>query len=142
MKSGNRIKHTFRLPPDISLQLAEFAIRKRATQASIVETAIASFLSPDGTERMEAAVTRRLDRLTKQNERLEFQIEVANEALALFVRFWLTANLPIPDTAMAAAKAQGKERYDHFVEALARKMEIGPKLSESLIRTGSSGASD
>lgn len=128
MKSGNRIKHTFRLPPDISRQLAEFAIRKRATQASIVETAIASFLSPDGSERMEAAVTRRLDRLSKQNERLEFQVEVTNEALALFVRFWLNANPPMPDAALAAAQAQGKQRYEGFVQALARKLETGVRF--------------
>lgn len=128
MKSGNRIKHTFRLPPDMSRQLAEFALRKRTAQASIVEAAIASFLSPDGSERMEAAVTRRLDRLTKQNQRLEFQIEVANEALALFVRFWLTANPPLPESAMAAAQAQGKERYDGFVEALSRKLETGHRF--------------
>lgn len=75
--------------------------------------------------RLEAAVTRRLDRLTKQNEKLEFQIEVTNEALALFVRFWLTANPPLPESAMAAAQAQGKERYEGFVEALARKLETG-----------------
>jgi hypothetical protein len=128
VKSGNRIKHTFRLPPDISRQLAEFAIRKRATQASIVETAIASFLSPDGSERMEAAVTRRLDRLSKQNERLEFQVEVTNEALALFVRFWLNANPPMPDAALAAAQAQGKQRYEGFVQALARKLETGVRF--------------
>lgn len=128
MKSGNRIKHTFRLPPDISRQLAEFAIRKRATQASIVEAAIASFLSPDGSERMEAAVTRRLDRLSKQNERLEFQVEVTNEALALFVRFWLNVNPPMPDAALAAAQAQGKQRYEGFVQALARKLEAGVRF--------------
>jgi predicted transcriptional regulator len=128
VKSGNRVKHTFRLPPDMSRQLAEFAIRKRATQASIVETAIASFLSPDGSERMEAAVTRRLDRLSKQNERLEFQVEVTNEALALFVRFWLNANPPMPDAALPAAQAQGKQRYEGFVQALARKLETGVRF--------------
>lgn len=128
MKSGNRIKHTFRLPPTLSRQLAEFAIHKRATQASIVEAAVASFLSPDGSERMEAAVTRRLDRLTKQNEKLQFQAEVTSEALALFVRFWLTANPPMPDSATAAAQAQGKERYEGFVEALSRKLESGSRF--------------
>ena len=132
MSSGNRIKHTFRLPPDVSRQLAEFALRKRVTQASIVEAAISSFLSPDGPERLEAAVSRRLDRLTKQNERLELHIEVTNEALALFVRFWLTANPPLPDTAMAAAQAQGRERYEGFVEALARKLETGTRLATEL----------
>ena len=83
MKTGTRIKHTFRLPRDLSRQLAELAIRKRATQASIVEAAIASFLSPDGSERMEAAFSRRLDRLSRQYERLEFQIEVANRTREL-----------------------------------------------------------
>jgi predicted transcriptional regulator len=130
--SANRIKHTFRLPPDLSRQLAEVAILKRTTQASIVEAAIASFLSPDGSERMEAAVTRRLDRLTKQNERLEFQIEVTNEALALFVRFWLTANAPLPDSAMAAAQAQGKQRYEGFVEAVARKLESAHRFTNEV----------
>jgi predicted transcriptional regulator len=125
----NRIKHTFRLPPDLSRQLAEFAIHKRATQASIVEAAIASFLSPDGSERMEAAVTRRLDRLAKQSERLEFQVEVTNEALALFVRLWLNANPPLPDAAMSAAQAQGKERYETFVQSLGRKLETGSRLA-------------
>jgi hypothetical protein len=85
---------------------------------------------------MEAAVTRRLDRLTKQNERLEFQIEVTNEALALFVRFWLTANPPMPDAAMAAAQAQGKQRYDGFIEALARKLETGPRFVGELGNAG------
>jgi len=132
MKSGNRIKHTFRLPPDISRQLAEFAIRKRATQASIVEAAVASFLSPDGSERMEAAVTRRLDRLTKQNDQLRFEVQVTNEALSLFVRFWLTANPPLPEAATASAQAQGAERFQGFVEALARKLEGGMGFSATI----------
>jgi predicted transcriptional regulator len=121
-------KHTFRLSPEIAGQLAELAIRRRASQAEIVEAALASFLSPDASERMEAAVTRRLDRLARQNEKLEFQIEVTNEALALFVRFWLTANPPLPESAMAAAQAQGKERYEGFVEALARRLEGTERL--------------
>ena len=110
-------------------------MRKRATQASIVDAAIASFLSPDGSERLEAAVSRRLDRLTKQNERLEFKVEVTNEALALFVRFWLTANPPMPEAAMAAAQAQGKDRYDGFVETLTRKLEKGSGFAHELDRS-------
>ena len=65
-----RTKHTFRLPPDLAGQLADHANRKRVPQALIVETALASFLSPDNSERMEAALGRRLDRLTRQVERL------------------------------------------------------------------------
>ena len=57
-----RTKHTFRLPPELARQLADYANRKRVPQALVVETALASYLSPDGSERMEAALGRRLDR--------------------------------------------------------------------------------
>jgi hypothetical protein len=109
-------------------QLAELAIRKRASQAEIVEAALVSFLSPDNSERMEAAFSRRLDRALRQLEQLDRSVEIGNEALALFVRFWLTANPPLPDSAIAAAQAKSKERYDGFVEALARRLETSERL--------------
>lgn len=121
-------KHTFRLSPAVAGQLAELAIRKRVSQAEIVEVALVSFLSPDGSERMEAAVSRRLDRVLRQLEQLEGGVEVGNEALALFVRFWLTANPPLPEAVAAAAQAKGKERYDGFVKALARRLDGSERL--------------
>lgn len=120
-----RSKHTFRLPPALADQLAEYAIRKRVSQALVVETALNSFLSPDGNERMEAAFSRRMDKLLRATDKLQYHVEVSNEALALFVRFWLTANPPLPESARAGAQAQGKERYEGFVEALTRKLESG-----------------
>ncbi len=125
-------KHTFRLPPDLADRLADYARRKRVTQAQVVEAALNSFLSPDGSERMEAAFSRRIDKVMRQLDKLDYRAELNSEALALFVRFWLTANPAIPDAARAAAQAQGKERFEGFVEALARKMEFGPKLSDSI----------
>jgi hypothetical protein len=124
-----RIKHTFRLPPALSGQLADYAGRKRMSQALIVEAALASFLSPDGSERLEAALSRRLDRHTRQLERLEHHIKISNETFALFVRFWLTATPPLPDAGLAAAQASGSKRYKSFVEALGRRMEKGQNLS-------------
>ena len=123
-------KHTFRLPPDLADRLADYARRKRVTQAQVVETALNSFLSPDGSERMEAAFSRRMDMVVRQLDKLDYRAELNSEALALFVRFWLTANPALPDAARAAAQAQGKERFEGFVEALARKMEFGPKLAD------------
>ena len=132
MKQSIRTKHTFRLPPALASQLADFATRKRASQAGIVEAALISFLSPDGSERMEAAFSRRMDRVLRQLEQLGRDVEIGNEALALFVRFWLTSNLPLPDAAMPAAQAQGKERYDAFVEALARRLDAGIRMTNGI----------
>lgn len=130
-------KHTFRLPPDLADRLADYSRRKRVTQAQVVETALNSFLSPDGSERMEAAFSRRIDKVVRQLDKLDYRAELNSEALALFVRFWLTANPALPDAARAAAQAQGKERFEGFVEALARKMEFGPKLTEAVGQSNS-----
>jgi hypothetical protein len=67
--------------------------------------------------------------LTRQVERLERHVTISNEALALFVRFWLTATPPLPDTAQPAAQAKGRERYDGFVEALGRRLAKGQTLA-------------
>ena len=127
-----RTKHTFRLPPDLAGQLADYANRKRIPQALVVETALTSFLSPDGSERIEAAVGRRLDRLTREVERLERHLLISNEALALFVRFWLSVTPPLPDTAQPAAQAKGRERYEGFIEALGRRLAKGQSLAQEL----------
>ncbi len=129
-----RTKHTFRLPPDLARQLADYANRKRMPQATIVEAALASHLSPDGADRLEAALARRLDRMTRQLARLERHVTISNEALALFVRFWLTATPPLPDTAQPAAQAKGRERYEGFVEALGRRLAKGKLLAEEVSR--------
>ena len=127
-----RTKHTFRLPPDLAVRLADYATRKRVPQALIVETALASFLSPDASERLEGALGRRLDRLTRQAERLERHVGITNEALALFVRFWLIATPPLPDTAQPAAQAKGQERYEGYVEALGRRLAKGRTLVDEI----------
>ena len=127
-----RTKHTFRLPPELATNLADFATRKRVPQALVVETALASYLSPDSSEHLEAALGRRLDRLSRQMDRMERHVTITNEALALFVRFWLTTTPALPDTAQAAAQTKGKERYDGYIEALVRRLAKGQTLATEI----------
>ena len=129
-----RTKHTFRPPPDLAGKLADHAARKGVPQALVVEAALASHLSPDAADRLEAALARRLDRMARQIERLERHVTISNEALALFVRFWLTSTPALPDTALEAAHAKGRERYDGFVEALGRRLTRGRKLADEVSR--------
>lgn len=132
--SGLRIKQTFRLPPELARDLVQHARSRRVSQAAIVEAALSSFLSPDGADRLEAAIGRRLDRLGRQFDRLEWNVGLSNETLALFIRFWLTANPPVPDDTRVSAQAMGRERWERFVEALTRRMEAGPRLLDEISR--------
>jgi predicted transcriptional regulator len=127
-----RTKHTFRLPPELAGKLADYGARKGVPQALVVEAALASHLSPDGADRLEAALARRLDRMSRQIERLERHVTVSNEAIAMFVRFWLTSTPPLPDTALSAAQNKGRERYEGFVEALGRRLARGRKLADEV----------
>ena len=129
-----RTKHTFRLPPDIAGKLADYAARKRVPQALIVEAALASHLSPDGADRLEAALARRLDRMTRHLERIERHVDISNEALAVFVRFWLTSTPALPDAGLAAAQTKGRERYEGFVDVLGRRLARGRRLADEISR--------
>jgi hypothetical protein len=121
-------------PPELLRQLIDLADRKRLSRSSIVEAAVTSFLSPDGTDRTEAAFARRLDRLSRQMQRLERDLSIATETLALFVRFWLTVTPQLPPDAQAAAQAKGRERFEAFVEALGRRLAQGRTLLHDIRR--------
>ncbi len=119
--------------PVTTRALGELAARRKLSKSSIVEAAVASFLSPDATDRNEAAFARRLDRLGRQFERLERDQTMTLEALGLFVRAWLTATPPLADSAQATAQAKGRERYASFIETLGRRMQAGRSLSKEVI---------
>lgn len=120
------------LEPEIMAQLAAYAARRRTSLSLVSEAAIASFLSPDGPDRLEAAVSRRLDRMSRQTERLERDLGISVEMLALFVRFWLTSTPTVPESAQAAAQAKGRERFESFVEALGRRLASGRSLAREI----------
>ena len=80
----------------------------------------------------EAATTKRLDQLDRRMTRMERDLGISVETLAVFVRFWLTTNPPLPEPAQAAARAQAGERYDAFVAALGRRLAKGPKLRQEI----------
>ncbi|MBL6851797.1 MAG: CopG family transcriptional regulator [Alphaproteobacteria bacterium] len=129
-----RGKHTFRLPSELAARLDDYAARKQVSKVQIVETALDSFLSPDGADRLEAALARRLDRMTRSIERLERHSTITNETLGLFIRFWLTHTPPLPDTAQTAAQTKGRERYEGFIEAVGRRLSHGASLLDEITR--------
>jgi hypothetical protein len=130
-------------PPEMLRQIADLADRKKLSRSAIVEAAVASFLSPDGADKREAAFARRLDRLSRQVQRLERDLGITAETLALFVRFWLTITPPLPNDAQASAQAKGRERYEGFIETLGRRLQKGQSfLKEIPDDIGGNNASD
>ena len=120
------------LDPDIMAMLADYAARREQSQSMIAEAAIASFLSPDEAERREAVIAKRLDQFDRRLARLERDLGISVETLAVFVRFWLTTTPALPEPAAQAARAKAGERYEAFITALGRRLAKGPKLRQEI----------
>ncbi len=116
------------LDPAIFANLETFAKGQAKPKSLVAEAAIASFLSPDDSDRREAAIAKRLDRIVRVLERLERNDGITLETIALFIRFWLTSTPALPEQSNPAARAKGAERYDRFVGALGRRLSSGSTL--------------
>lgn len=141
--SRKKRKTTIYLDPDIEKNLADYATRRDRSQSMVAEAAIASFLSPDDSERREAIVAKRLDQIDRRLGRVERDVGIAVESLAVFIRFWLATTPALPEPAAQAARAKAAERYDAFISALGRRLAQGPALrqevSEDVERRAESG---
>jgi predicted transcriptional regulator len=131
------------LDPAVMSRLVDHAARRDQSRSLIAEAAIESFLSPDASERQEAAITKRLDQFDRRMTRLERDVGISVEMLAVFVRFWLATTPALPEPAAQAARAKTAERYDQFVIALGRRLAKGPKLRQEIAEDiGDSSAND
>lgn len=116
------------IEPDHARRLEDVAAHRGVSKSSIIAAALSSFLSPDASDQREAAIAKRLDRLSRQFDRLERDQNVLIETVALYVRIFLTVSLPVPDGHQEAARAQGRARFAQFIEQLGRHLQRGRSL--------------
>ena len=116
------------IQPEHAKRLNELAIKKGVSKSSIIAAALASWLSPDAGDQRETAIAKRLDRLSRQFERLERDQNILIETMALYVRYYLTVSTPVPEAHQDAVRAQGKLRFAQFVEQLGRHLQRGRSL--------------
>jgi hypothetical protein len=120
--------------PELLGQVEALALRRQVSKSAIIEAAVASFLSGDSAEKLEAAMSRRLDKLCRQIDGLDEDLAVVGETVSLFIRFWLTITPPLPETAQASARAKGVERFEGFMQTLGRRLATGDRFLKELTR--------
>ncbi|KGJ08977.1 CopG family transcriptional regulator [Paracoccus versutus] len=120
--------------PELLKQVEMLALRRNVSKSAIVEAAVASFLSGDAADRLEAAMSRRLDRIGRQMDMLDEDLAVLGETVSLFVYFWLAATPPQPESAQASARAKGAERFEGFMQTLGKRLATGDRFLKELSR--------
>lgn len=119
---------------DLLKKVEALALRRNVSKSAIVEAAVASFLSADASERLEAVFARRMDRIGRQIDGMDEDLAIVGETLSLFIRFWLTVTPPLPDNAQASARAKGSERFEGFLQTLGRRLATGDRFLKELSR--------
>lgn len=119
--------------PELLGQVRGLALRRKVSQSAIVESAVASFLTGDSTDQLEAALTRRIDKIGRQLDALDEDLAVLGETLSLFIQFWLTIAPPISE-APQSARTKGTERFEGFLQTLGRRLASGDRFLKELSR--------
>ena len=120
--------------PELLKKVEALALRRNISKSAIIEAAVASFLSADASERLEAVFARRMDRIGRQIDGLDEDLAIVAETLSLFVEYWLTITPSLPESAHASAKAKGAERFVRFLNTLGRKLATGDRFVKDLSR--------
>lgn len=114
---------------DSVLQRLELAARRPGTNKSaIVDAALDRFLNPERDTNGDAALVRRLDRMSRQLGRVDGDLSVLSETIALFVRYFLTITPPLPTGDHDAARALGRERFEMFIAQVGKRIASGGRL--------------
>ena len=110
------------------------ALRRNVSKSAIVEAAVMSYLSGDSADQLEAAMSRRMDKLGRQIDTLDLDLAVLGETLSLFILIWLSSTPPLPENAQAAARAKGAERFEGFMQNLGKRLASGDRFLKELSR--------
>ncbi len=121
---------------DASGDLLDAAARKPGvTKSAILDEALSLYLGPKRDQSLDAALMRRLDRLTRRQGVIERDVAIATETIALFVRYFLTITPPLPQAEQEAAKMLGRERFQVFVAQVGRRLGSDRRLVSEVLES-------
>ena len=126
-----------RIQPYISPEnfhwLKAMAKRPGLSESTIIDGAVTAYRAGESDNKREAAINRRIDRLTRQFGRIERDNLVLAETLATFVHYFLTVTPPVPANQVEAARAKGDMRFDLFVRQVAEALRSGQRILQNAV---------
>ncbi|KQY28277.1 CopG family transcriptional regulator [Caulobacter sp. Root1455] len=117
-------RHHLYLDDALTEALDRLGGKPGTSKSAIVADALRAYLDRRAASEMDTLFKVRLDRMSRQLNRLERDQKVLLESLALFVRYQLTVTAPLPE-ADKAAQAVGRERFQRFVDQVGRQLASG-----------------
>ena len=125
-------RHHLYLDDELTAKLDALASKPGTSKSAIVADALRAYLARRGAKELDDLLKVRLDRLTTQLGRMERDIQILLESLALFIRYQFTVTAPLPEAEQAAARAVAQDRYQAFIEQVGRRIAAGRTVGRDL----------
>jgi hypothetical protein len=121
----DKIRHCLYFEPKVSADLEALTAEPGTTKSDIVNAALISYLRQRGANQIERNFKPRLDRLDDRLGRIERDMQISLESLALFIRYELSVTPPLPSSQLAASQAAGNDRFQTFIDQVSRRLAKG-----------------
>ena len=125
-------RHHLYLDDALTSQLEALAMKPGSSKSAIVADALRGYLARRGAKELDDLLKVRLDRITNQMGRMERDLQILLETLALFIRYEFTVTPPLPEADQAAARAVAQDRYQAFIEQVGRRIAGGRTVGRDL----------
>jgi len=129
-----RVRYQLFLPEDLSRRFDALANAPGASKSAILTDALTAWLNRQAASELENKFGARLDRMSLALGRIERDGHVLLESLALFVRYELMVQAPLPD-ADEAARAIGRDRFEAFVTRVGEALASGQRTLAATSQT-------
>jgi hypothetical protein len=128
-------KYTLYLAVPLARKLDQVARDRHGGKSALVEDALRASLEPQQHAGIEEGLARRLNEISRTLATLARDQLVATETLALFVRYFLTATAPVPDSEQESARLTGRKRYEVLIAEVGRRVAEDRRLAAEVLQT-------
>jgi hypothetical protein len=125
-KHPAKCRHQLYLDADISERLEALAAEPGASKSAILADALEAWLTKRGSHELDDRFGPRLEQISTHIGRVARDQQIVMESLALFIRFFLTINAPLPEGDQAA-RAVGRDRFKAFIDQVGRNLASGTR---------------
>jgi hypothetical protein len=130
-------KISVRLSPQVFERLQAAAESQGSTRTAIIEAALDRLLRLEPQCNDDTNVLRQFELVGQKLERIERDLSLVNETVALHARYHLTMAPPMPQAQQRAACILGLERFEAFAAQVAMRVGLGtPLMRETIDRLG------
>lgn len=109
-----------RLPLHMVQQIKFVAHERGVSDGSIIEAALREFL---GKTEQEEIILKKLDRISRQLEKIRRENGAMLEVLSSFIRVYLTHEREISEDDKVKAEVKGARRFSRFMDLVASQLE-------------------